>query len=67
MSGDWSRGDIEDAILDYGRSINVRKAEQADLDAIGRGKFWSRKDHYERIVEEENFLRHLRGKLGDMR
>lgn len=31
----WSKADIEDAILDYERSIAARKAEQAKFDKLG--------------------------------
>jgi RHS repeat-associated protein len=63
----WSRADIEEAITDYQRSIKIRRAEAVDFEKTGGGDFWRRKDHYERIVEEENFLRQLMRTLEDMR
>lgn len=67
VPSNWRKADIEDAILDYERSISIRKAEAADFDATrGGGHTWTRKSHNERIVEEENFLRQLRQKLDDM-
>jgi hypothetical protein len=59
----WTADDVRGAIEDYQRSIAVRRAEQQAFEEEGGGEEWRRKDHYERIVEEENFLRQLQRRL----
>ncbi len=63
----WSKVDIENAISTYEKSIRLRKAEAEAFDAVGGGHVWARKAHYERIVQEENFLRQLRRTFEDLR
>ena len=62
----WSEADISDAISTYENSIKLRKAEAAAFDAAGGGHIWTRKAHYERIVQEEDFLRQLKNRLEDL-
>ena len=63
----WSRDVIGEALSDYERSIAIRKAEATAFDAIGGGHVWARKAHYERIVDEENFLRKLKQAMDELR
>lgn len=62
----WSKDDILDAISTCENSIKLKKAEAAAFDAAGGGHFWTRKAHYERIVEEEVFLRQLKHRMEDL-
>lgn len=60
----WTRAEIEDAIVDYRTSIATRKAEQAAFDAMGGGSAIERLAHARRITDEENFLKALEKALG---
>jgi hypothetical protein len=62
----WSKADISDAIETYRHSIALRKAEAGAFDAAGGGYVWARKARFERIVQEENFLRKMLKRLEDM-
>jgi hypothetical protein len=55
----WSRADIEGAIVDYRTSIATRKAEQRAFEAAGAGTEALRLAHAMRITEEEGFLQSL--------
>lgn len=55
----WSRTEIEDAIVDYRASIASRKAELGAFDALGGGSATQRLAHAQRITAEEAFLKSL--------
>lgn len=59
---DWSRTDVEDAILNYTESIRSRKAEWSHFNGIG-GSARRQAGHAERIRLEEKFLESLKDAL----
>ncbi|MHC4402820.1 MAG: hypothetical protein ACYTG0_24430 [Planctomycetota bacterium] len=59
----WSKSDIENAIIDYQTSIASRKAEQRAFELAGKGSEIERLAHARRIAEEERFLHSLRDAL----
>ncbi len=62
----WTKPQISDAISTYELSIKIRRAEAKAFDAAGGGHIWIRKAHYERIKEEEVFMRQLKKALEEM-
>ena len=63
----WSRTDIEDAIVDYRTSIASRNAEQRAFALAGTGSEVERLAHFRRISEEESFLHSLQNALENRR
>jgi hypothetical protein len=59
VPANWTREQIQDAIIDIRTSIVSRRAELAAFDAVGGGSATQRLAHARRIAAEEGFLRSL--------
>jgi hypothetical protein len=60
----WSKAEIEDAIVDFNVSLASRRRELAAFDAVGGGSPGLRLGHAQRITQEETFLKSLEKALG---
>lgn len=60
----WSKTDIEDAIVDFNTSLASRRRELAAFDAVGGGSPGLRRGHAQRITQEQAFLKSLEKALG---
>lgn len=59
----WTKTQVEDAIDAYERSIQWRRIEFNNFEAIGGGDAKQRKWHLDRIQEEVDFLQKLYKRL----
>jgi RHS repeat-associated protein len=66
VPSNWSREQVQDAIIDYRTSIVSRRAELAAFDASGKGTDLGRMSHVERIADEEGFVRSMEKALEDL-
>jgi hypothetical protein len=55
----WSKSDIDDAIVDYKASLETRRREFQTFEELGEGSATLRTAHARRISEEEGFLKSL--------
>jgi hypothetical protein len=65
VPSNWTKGEIDDAIMDHKISIESRKKEFKIFEESGIGTVAQRKAHARRITREEAFLRSLEKKANN--